>query len=299
MAVTTWDKVVGEVNQDHRLRLPLIRNISKYFENRYVVSLYVARIDDSDPEMLKSLLGGSKAIVEKKVLFIISSPGGDPLAAERIMKVLSEYSDNDYWALVPGTAKSAATMICMGASKIILSPVSELGPIDLQIEQDGALIPAHSFIKAYDHLMELGISLSENERVEPVLQQLQQFKASEIELFRAVNELSPDMAVKALKGCMLKKLSKKQIKNLIKIFLDPKKSKVHGRPLYYSDIKLFDKDNHFNLELINTDTKIWQDINEYHTRIEAHIRAMKCTKLVESAESIYRGWDNEKKERKA
>lgn len=289
MAVTTWDKVSGEVNQDHSLRLPLIRNISKYFENRYVVSLYVAIIDDSDPEMLKSLLGGSKNIVEKKILFIISSPGGDPLAAERIMKVLSEYSDNDYWALVPGTAKSAATMICLGASKIILCPVSELGPIDLQVEQDSAVIPAHSFIEAYDRLMELGINLSEDKRVEPVLQQLQQFKASEIEHFRAINELSPDMAVKALKGCMLKGLSKQKIRGLIKIFIDPKRSKVHGRPLYYSDIKLFDKDNHYNLELINTNTKIWQDINEYHTRIEAHIRAAECLKLMESAESIYRG----------
>ncbi len=289
MAFTTWDKVMGEVNQDHGLRLPLIRNISKYFEDRYVVSLYVKRIDDDDPEMLKTLLGGSKSIAEKKILFIISSPGGNPLAAEKIMKILSEYSDNDYWALVPSTAKSAATMICLGASKIILSPVSELGPVDLQIEQDGALIPAHSIIKAYDNLMQVGISLSNDQRVEPVLQQLQQFKASEVEHFRAVNELSPDMSVKALKNCMLKKLSKKKIKSLIKIFIDPTKSKVHGRPIYYSDIKEFDKENLFVLELIETDTKIWNNINEYHTRVEAHIRATKVTKLLESAESIYRG----------
>jgi len=48
--------------------------------------------------------------------------GGDTLAGERVVNICRAYSGTgDYWALVPGRAKSAATIICMGASKIIMA----------------------------------------------------------------------------------------------------------------------------------------------------------------------------------
>lgn len=50
------------------------------------------------------------------------------------------YSGTDeFVAIVAGKAKSAATMICMGSSKIMMAAPSELGPVDPQIirEEDG------------------------------------------------------------------------------------------------------------------------------------------------------------------
>jgi len=85
-------------------------------------------------------------------------------------------------------------MVCLGASKIILSPVSELGPIDLQIERGDVLIPAYSVITAYDKLIEKGINLEEGQRVEPILQQLQSLDPSEIEYYWQVNDLPSDIA---------------------------------------------------------------------------------------------------------
>ena len=60
---------------------------------------------------------------------MINSPGGSGLAAERMINVLRSYSGiGEYWAIVPAKAKSAATMVCLGASKILMGPASELGP---------------------------------------------------------------------------------------------------------------------------------------------------------------------------
>lgn len=237
--------------------------------------------------MLRTLLGGTNKFNERRILLVLNSLGGVPLAAEKIIKLLSEYSDNDYWVIIPGSAKSAATMVCLGASKIILSPISELGPIDLQISrgEDLPTLPAYSIVNAYDKLMDLGINLREDQQIDPILQQLQSFNPGDIEYFRKVNELSIDMAVKVLKNCMMKKISKKKIENIIAIFTDPEKSKLHGRPIYVSDIEDIDKDEYFNIKCINTTDDIWQTITEYHIRMTTHMRVTNAAKIIESEEN--------------
>ena len=293
MAKSIWEVINQEIQQAFDLRKPLLSKISRHFEDRYVVSLYTrftsnVTIDNTDPEMLGTLLGGSKKPLSNKILFLIHSPGGDPLAAERIIKILREYSADDYWVLIPGTAKSAATMICFGASKMLLSSMSELGPIDLQVVRGDRLIPAYSIITAYDKLVREGINLRVQQRIEPILQQLQGFDPAEIETFRQVNELSSDIAIKVLMRGMFKGLSATKVRNLIKIFLDPTKSKTHGRPIYYSDIREIDKNRDFNIELIQTTDKIWSVITEYHTRATNHLRVTNGLKLVESEELGFR-----------
>lgn len=242
-------------------------------------------IDEGDAEMIKTVLDGSKKIKERKIVFLINSPGGDPLAAEKIIKLLSEYSDNDYWIVVPYTAKSAATMICFGASKIIMSPTSELGPIDLQIQRDDRLVPAHSIIKAYDKLMNIGLNLKDDQQIDPILQQLQNFDPSDIEMFRSINELSSDIAKKVLKKCMMKGVTLKEIEKVIKIFIDPEKSKTHGRPIFFSDIEKVDKNGYFKIERLDMESDLWQTITSYHMRVVHSLRVNKRFKLIESEET--------------
>ena len=50
--------------------------------------------------------------LSKGLALIISSPGGDGLAAERIINVCRHYSETkEYWAVVPNKAKSTARMV--------------------------------------------------------------------------------------------------------------------------------------------------------------------------------------------
>lgn len=64
---------------------------------------------------------------------ILQSPGGDIHEAYDIIKICREYTDGRVTAFVPMSAMSAATIIAIGADKIVLSPIGQLGPLDPQV----------------------------------------------------------------------------------------------------------------------------------------------------------------------
>ena len=69
----------------------------------------------------------------KEVDLLISSQGGDPVAAWRIVSLLRERFDK-ISVLIPYDAQSAATVLALGANEIIMHPFSYSGPIDAQID---------------------------------------------------------------------------------------------------------------------------------------------------------------------
>lgn len=69
---------------------------------------------------------------DKGVGLIIHSPGGDSGAAYKLAKFLRKRFGS-FTALIPDSAKSAATLLSLGASKILLGPNAELGPLDVQV----------------------------------------------------------------------------------------------------------------------------------------------------------------------
>ncbi len=70
----------------------------------------------------------------KPILLIISSTGGEIEPAYLISKVCKEYSSK-FVVAVPRRAKSAATLLALGADEIHMGSISELGPIDPQINK--------------------------------------------------------------------------------------------------------------------------------------------------------------------
>jgi hypothetical protein len=70
----------------------------------------------------------------KAIDFLISSRGGDPMVAWRIMSLIRERIENvDVSVLVPHSAFSAATLLALGANQIVMHPNGHLGPVDMQI----------------------------------------------------------------------------------------------------------------------------------------------------------------------
>ncbi len=65
-----------------------------------------------------------------KVAIIINSLGGDPNAALKQLQILRNIFNGGVQVLVPYRAKSAATLLAIGADKIVMGEPSELGPID-------------------------------------------------------------------------------------------------------------------------------------------------------------------------
>lgn len=118
--------------------------------------VYPLIIDDSDAEMLAGIL--QQTDLSKGFYLLLSSPGGDSLAAERIINTCRSYSDTGKFSvIVPSKAKSAATIICLGASEILMSKTSELGPIDPQIIIGDRWFSVFNIIKSYQELFEAAV----------------------------------------------------------------------------------------------------------------------------------------------
>ena len=100
----------------------------------------------------------------KPIDLLLNSPGGDVDTAERLVAMLLEVTSQgeppgEFRLIVPDHAKSAATLIALGANSVVMGDTSELGPIDPQV-----VLPDHrgihlwyavcDYIEAYEDATE-------------------------------------------------------------------------------------------------------------------------------------------------
>lgn len=93
----------------------------------------------------------SKDTEKKNILLLLNSSGGRIEPAYLISKTLKRLAKERFVVAVPRRAKSAATLIALGADEIHMGMMSELGPIDPQM---GGL-PALALGNALDVIAEL------------------------------------------------------------------------------------------------------------------------------------------------
>jgi hypothetical protein len=85
------------------------------------------------PELYELVLSALRTMPRgKPVAIIVESPGGYAGSAYRIATAIRKHC-GAYTAVVPGVAKSAATLFCLGATKIVMGENAELGPLDAQV----------------------------------------------------------------------------------------------------------------------------------------------------------------------
>ena len=89
--------------------------------------------------------------VDKPLLLVLYSIGGVVGSAYLIGKLCRECSNGKFVVVVPRQAKSAATLICCAADEIHMGSLSELGPIDPQIEN----LPALGLKSSVEHIADL------------------------------------------------------------------------------------------------------------------------------------------------
>ncbi len=272
-------KVLIERNQAHETRKDIIVRLERKLK-RPVVSFFTSfkfpvMIEDDDADMLEGIL--QTVDLAEGFVLVVNSPGGRGLAAERIINVCRSYSGKgDYSVIVPSKAKSAATMICLGSSKIIMGATSELGPIDPQVlipKKDGSQwFSVYNVINSYDNLFNRAVRTKGN--LEPYLQQLANYDEREIKEFRSQLLLSEDIAVRTLANGMKKAVGKKSIKRDVQIFLTPKQKKVHARPIYAEEAARCG----LNVEVIDVRADLWRLVHELYVRTNNFVNkeASKC-----------------------
>ncbi len=291
----TYRRVQDEVTQSHPQRERLYDEIEEHLKHDrrkpvivafFTSFLFPVIIEDRDADILEETLQNTN-LAGRDLVLLLNSPGGDALAAERIVNICRSYSDNGrFTVIVPKMAKSAATMICFGAQAIGMSPTSELGPIDPQIpifDAEGHLMryqAAHEIIESYQHLMDR--TSRAKGRIEAFLEQLARYDAREIRWMRSQQQLSESVAVRCLGSGCFNGLGNGTIKTRIKPFLDPNYTKVHGRPIY-RDVAARARLNVTPYELRSD---LWRAVWHLYVRLD-HILSTNAAKVIETSKDSY------------
>ncbi len=282
-----YSRVLAEQHQGHETRRPLFEILEKHL-GRPVVSFFsnmsYGLLQDADADMLQSILQDMD--VSRGFALVINSPGGDGIAAERLISVCRTYSGTgEYWAIVPGKAKSAATMVCFGASKILMSGTSELGPVDPQIflrESRLGLFSVHNLVKTYRTLFKDAVSPQEG-NLEPYIQQLQRFDESEIVEFEAAIKLSEDIAVRSLESGMLSGHDLDSIREKIKVFTVPDQVLSHSRPINSVEAQ----NCGLNVEHVDVHTDWWKKLHELYIRSDNYVSVFASKCMESKSHSFY------------
>lgn len=102
-----------------------------------------------------------KLIREKKnpkesLILLLDTSGGNVYSAVKIMDTLrTKYKS--ITIAIPQEAKSSGTMMCCGANKLIMGPISELGPLDkpmIHPDDETARISALDIVKSIDGMLD-------------------------------------------------------------------------------------------------------------------------------------------------
>jgi len=157
-----FDAYQDEVNDSI---VPEFNKVFKKFLQQELSKLEISKkynivILHDDSTMLKSdadkVYSAVTAFDKKKpVLMVLLSSGGVPGSAYLIGKLCREYSNGQFVVVVPRHAKSAATLLCCAANEIHMGSLSELGPIDPQING----LPTLGLKNSIEHIAQL---VSEN-----------------------------------------------------------------------------------------------------------------------------------------
>lgn len=105
-------------------------------------------IDQADVVLMEEVLHDCSP--EEDLHVLLASPGGDGEVALRMLKLMRTHCRR-LTILVPDIAKSAATIICLGADEVIMGPAGDLGPVDPQMETDsGEYVAAKDIVSAVE-----------------------------------------------------------------------------------------------------------------------------------------------------
>ena len=292
--IGAFSRLQDEVVQGPATRRPLYERLEKDLgSGSRVVAFFTSftwpvLIDDQDADMLEETLRNTITSGDRLVL-LLNSPGGDALAAERIVNVCNGFSNGSFSVIVPKMAKSAATMVCLGASEIGMSRNSELGPIDPQIlvpgeqGQQARYLAAHEIRRSFESLMQQAVEGAG--RIEPLLQQLSRYDARDMEWIRSQQELSKSITIKLLKNGALNSLADEEIETHIRPFLDPAFTKAHGRPIYHDVAKRCG----LNIKLYPLKDSFWGAVWELYVRLRHVVTdpSRGISKIVESSKETY------------
>ena len=160
----------GDISPDSESGPPQITK-TPLFEaknaDRYQRQTLIRQIQDRTRRSLICYVSGSKCMIDandtapfvellhnvppnSNVDLLLHTKGGFVDAAEKLMSIMRSHVDTaSLRIIVPDFAKSAGTLMVLGANSVVMSDMSELGPIDPQLWLFDRLQSAQNYLDAY------------------------------------------------------------------------------------------------------------------------------------------------------
>ena len=130
----------------------------------------------------------------ESVSVILDTEGGIIEIVERMVTTL-RFTYNHVTIIVPNRAMSAGTLFALSADRIMMDHLSCLGPIDPQIEKEGKLVPALSYLIQFERLNQ---KASEQNLTTAEYALLEKLDLGELYQFEQSRELSIELLIKWL-----------------------------------------------------------------------------------------------------
>ena len=157
-------------------RVTLIERLEQLRKSKVIVYFSYTPLDDS---ILIPLYRQLKEIGHtKKIDLILHSYGGAVDTPYKVVTLIREFCE-EFAVIVPFVAKSAASMLVLGADEVVMGPISELGPIDPLVKHPvykDTLVPVQAVWHCLDYLQRSIVNSSDPEvtslLVSPLLDKL-------------------------------------------------------------------------------------------------------------------------------
>lgn len=204
------------------------------------------------------------------VAVILGTEGGIVEVVERMVIALRHVYE-EVSVIVPDRAMSAGTILALSADRIMMDHLSSLGPIDPQIERDGKLVPALSYLIQYERLN----NKAETEALTTAEYALvSKLDLGELYQFEQARELSVELLVKWLSRYKFKnwtktesqqlkvtpKLKKQRAQRIADLLNDPERWHSHGRAI---DMRTLQEEVNLKIDNLADNSVLHKDVRDY------------------------------------
>lgn len=215
-------------------RQALIKNIQVEYGRRLIcyVSGKTACIDRDDTAGFMELLHNIRP--GDNVDLLLHTGGGDVDAAEKLMAMVqATVTGGEFRAIIPDFAKSAGTLILLGADSLLMSDSSELGTIDPQIfSGDGrGNILCHSVLSYLDAFKIHADKLRDNPNDPVALLMLSKLDPTTLRHFEAIRDRARSFAEGQLKR------KGRNFSQIASALMDIGRWQSHGQMITWQDAK--------------------------------------------------------------
>ena len=204
----------------------------------------------------------------KDILLIVHNDGGFIEPAFQISKICNDYKKNKFIVAVPRRAKSAATLVAMGADEIHMGDLGQLGPIDPHIEG----LPALGVYDVLDTLAEVVTTYPKS------VDLFSQFLEHEMDFgtlgwLVRVPESAHQYAQKLLSKNYTEEQHKDQIKKIAQTLV--KGYKDHGFIIDAEEARVV-LGNDIGKKMIKTNTKIIDKVEHFYSQLSEFETCVDC-----------------------